>query len=147
MKNIDELMKLNYAISIQKVIDDGDEYFAVSYPELPGLTIYADSINEGLEELDEAKLEWFHAAIDSGVEIPKPKKDVSASGRVTLRLPKSLHSEIKERAKLEEVSLNSYLNYLISTGLRVVDVENTGKKITEKVSKTSPHEDLLKMIK
>ena len=135
MKTVDELMSLNYDMVIQRVTDEGEEYFSVSYPELSGLVIYADTIDEGIKELEEAKLEWFYAALESDVEIPEPKKSVTASGRVTLRLPKSLHSEIKERAKIEDISLNSYLNYLISTGLRVKDIENVGTRITERFTK------------
>lgn len=35
--------------------DDGEKFFSLSHIDLPGLTIYSDSIEEGLDELKAAK--------------------------------------------------------------------------------------------
>ena len=59
MKNIEkiqELMKLEYDILIKKEAEDGEVYYSISYPELPGLTIYANTVEEGLEEIKNAKV-------------------------------------------------------------------------------------------
>ena len=144
MKNIErnqELMKLEYDILIKKEAEDGEVYYSISYPELPGLTIYANTVEEGLEEIKNAKEEWFHAAIESGVKIPKPNKKNEVSGRLTLRLPKSLHLEVKTRAETEDISLNAYLNHLIETGLRNEDVSSVGKSFVKELRDIS--KDLL----
>jgi len=53
--------------------------------------------------------------------IPEPENDfqttMNYSGRVTLRIPKSLHRQAAERALLNGVSLNSFLNEAIQRGM------------------------------
>lgn len=45
------------------------------------------------------------------------------SGRISLRVPKSLHKKIMEAAQMEGVSANLYLTHLISLGM--------GKKVAQ----------------
>ena len=49
--------------------------------------------------------------------IPEPQSIDDYNGRISLRIPKSLHKNIIEVAKVEGVSANQYLNHLISTGM------------------------------
>ena len=39
MDNIDKYMNENYQLNILKIEDDGDNYYKVSVPDLPGLII------------------------------------------------------------------------------------------------------------
>ncbi|WP_371862799.1 toxin-antitoxin system HicB family antitoxin [Lentilactobacillus rapi] len=50
--------------------------------------------------------------LKDGIEIPEPV-DESFSGRITLRMPKSLHKELTVLAKEENVSLNQYVVALL----------------------------------
>lgn len=117
-KNLDYYMSLKYMMTIEEIEDDGEKFFSLSHIDLPGLTIYSDSIEEGLDELKAAKKEWFAAAIKAKLNIPLPKNYSEASGRVTLRMPKTLHEELKVKSELESVSLNAYINQVINDGLR-----------------------------
>ena len=49
---------------------------------------------------------YISVKLEYGDPIPKPKRDEDYSGKLVLRLPKSLHRELAERAKYENVSLN-----------------------------------------
>jgi antitoxin HicB len=53
---------------------------------------------------------WLEVALEDGVEIPEPRDPDAFSGRFLLRIPKSLHAELAERAELEGVSLNQYVS-------------------------------------
>ena len=117
MDNIDKYMNENYQLNILKIEDDGDNYYKVSVPDLPGLIIYVDSLKDIKDELEESKKEWFTSRLKQGKNIPLPRND-KKSGRITLRIPKSLHAELESNASEEKVSLNSYINYLIECGLR-----------------------------
>lgn len=39
------------------------------------------------------------------------------SGKLNIRIPKSLHRILVEKAKEEKVSLNQYINYQLSRGV------------------------------
>ena len=56
-------------------------------------------------------------AMDDGstVTLEEYKKELEEySGRLVLRIPRSLHKSLKEMAKLEGVSLNQYMLYKLS---------------------------------
>ncbi len=58
---------------------------------------------------------FFEAAIEEKTLIPKPLKHNEAySGKVLLRMPKSLHANLSAAAKLEGVSLNQYILYKLA---------------------------------
>ena len=49
-----------------------------------------------------------------GNEIPLPSYPEEHSGRLLLRLPKSLHRQLAESAKQDGVSINQYILMLLS---------------------------------
>ena len=56
-------------------------------------------------------------AMDDGtsVTLEELKEQLSPySGRIVLRIPRSLHKSLKEATQLEEVSLNQYILYKLS---------------------------------
>ena len=64
--------------------------------------------------IEDAKREWLKAAFEEGIEIPEPLNSNRYSGQFKLRMPKSLHKELMERAKKEGTSMNQYCVYLLS---------------------------------
>jgi len=97
--------------------DDGSEtVWAAEIPELPGCVGAGDTPQEALLAVDDARKSWIEIALLEGKEIPTPFSGdaLNYSGKFTLRLPKTLHKELAEKAEQEAVSLNQYLLYLIS---------------------------------
>lgn len=117
--NLEELMKIKYDTSI-KYIDDGeDSCYKVSIDLLPGLSVYVDTIEEGLEELEGAKQAWFSAALELGRNIPIPENTVKEySGRFSVRVGKSLHKDVSEFAEKDGISLNQAIISLLQKGLK-----------------------------
>lgn len=72
-----------------------------------------------VEEPDEFDLAMLSEAesLDDGTTAPleefKSKLD-EYSGRLVLRIPRSLHKELKEAAEIEGVSLNQYMLYKLA---------------------------------
>ena len=52
--------------------------------------------------------------LEDGMEISEPSDLSHYSGQFKLRIPKSLHKKLSEKAKEEGVSLNQYCVYLLS---------------------------------
>ncbi|MDD3851900.1 MAG: toxin-antitoxin system HicB family antitoxin [Bacillota bacterium] len=114
MKGLEHYMGLNYKIEIVKDEIEGGYVFSV--PELKGCITCAESLEKGIEMLEDAKKQWFIAALESGYEIPEPDALENYSGQFKLRLPKSLHKELAEKSKQEGISMNQYCLYLLSKG-------------------------------
>jgi antitoxin HicB len=64
-----------------------------------------------------AKSEWIKAAYEDHISVPEPQSSDEYNGRISLRIPKSLHKHIIEAAKVEGVSANQFLSHLISLGM------------------------------
>lgn len=115
-KNLNYYMKLKYNVKTKEVRIDDDYYIQVYIPELPGLEIYVTSYNDVDQEINSAKKEWFASRIAQEKDIPEPIRQINKTGRVTLRMSRSLHEKVSYYADEEGVSLNQYLNQLIEDG-------------------------------
>ena len=88
--------------------------YVVSVPDLPGCLSQGDSREEALEMIEDAKRAWITTALEDGVPIPEPDSEVNYSGKLVVRMPKSLHRTLASQAKSEGVSLNQLILYHLS---------------------------------
>ena len=103
---LDEYMSLPYTMNIFPDNEEGG--YTISFPDLPGCVTCVDSLDDIKRMAEDAKRAWFRAAIEDGVEIKSPQE---YSGQLRLRMPKSLHQQLSNRAAAEGVSLNQYIVY------------------------------------
>ena len=106
-KDLEYYMKLPYTISLHPSPEGG---FAVEIPELPGCLSQAETVDEALKMIEDAKRCWIADALERGEPVPEPTPE-EYSGRILLRTAKSLHRELARRAREEKLSLNQYINY------------------------------------
>ena len=87
---------------------DEDGGFIAVAPDLPGSSAFGNTREQALAELEDAMRGWVEAARAAGNPVPPPSPPMpdAYSGRVLLRMPKSLHRDLAETAKREGVSLN-----------------------------------------
>jgi antitoxin HicB len=104
-RRIIELLKLPYRKVIRGDAADG---FLAEVPELPGCMTDGETAAEALQNLSEAMAAWFESALEHGDPIPEPWDPDARqfSGRLLVRMPRSLHRRLAERAEEEGVSLN-----------------------------------------
>jgi antitoxin HicB len=113
-KDLEYYMKLPYTVEIVPYKDGG---FFARIKELEGCMTEADTLEEVLKLLEDAKRAWLETALEEDLEIPLPesmREEKEYSGRILLRLPKSLHRKLAKAAKEEGVSLNTYIINLLS---------------------------------
>ena len=77
--------------------------------EFPGCIAEGDDGPEALSELEAAAEGWIEAAMEMGTPIPPPLEESNFSGRLNVRLPKSLHRKAAIAAELDGVSLNQLI--------------------------------------
>ena len=115
IKDLNYYMGLPYRIEIIREQEEGG--YVLHCPELSGCITCGETIQEGLEMLEDAKKCWFTACLEDGVSIPEPARLEDYSGQFKLRMPKSLHTQLAQRSSEEGVSMNQYCVYLLSKGL------------------------------
>ena len=114
-KSLEYYMGLNYRIEITKA-EEGEGYVLLC-PELNGCITCADTIEEGLLMIEDAKKCWIEACIEDNIPIPAPKATEEYSGQYKLRMPKSLHKVLIECSNKEGVSMNQLCVHLLSKGV------------------------------
>jgi predicted HicB family RNase H-like nuclease len=107
-----------YTITIKKLKIDDERLFRASVAELPDVAPYGQTFQEAYELAIDA-IETLRAVYEEqGRAFPEPVvEDREFSGRVTLRIPKSVHRQASMAATLEGVSLNQWLASVISQGV------------------------------
>lgn len=86
------------------------------FPSLPGCLTAGETPEDALRMLREAMASWIEAAILAGDPVPEPAEERS-SGRVLLRMPRSLHARLAAQARQENVSINQLAITLLAEGL------------------------------
>lgn len=128
------MTKYSYAIRWS----DEDAAFIAVCPDFPGLSAFGDTPAEAVEELDvavELAIEEYEA---EGRPLPAPSAAQEYSGQFRLRLPRSLHAELAQRAELEGISLNALALSYVAAGLGRVHGETRRTPAARKARGESP---------
>jgi antitoxin HicB len=109
-KDLKYYMGLNYPITVEKYTeDDGQEYFSVEIPDLPGCGANGVTLEEAFERLDESKELWLEESLKRGLDIIEPVDEDAFSGKFLIRIPARLHMNLSKKAKSKGLSLNQYI--------------------------------------
>lgn len=109
--SLEHYLNLNYPMMIYPEPDGG---FTISLKDLPGCVSQGETMQEALAMIGDAKIGWLEVAYAHNDPIPEPQPQPSYSGKLLLRMPKGLHKRLAEYAAEEGVSLNQYVNVLLS---------------------------------
>jgi antitoxin HicB len=104
----------------REVVADEDGVFVATVPELEGCFADGDSVEAALANLEQVLREWLELAVEEGAGIPEPRRQSPElySGRFSVRVPRSLHRALSERAAAEGSSLNQLVAMLLASALR-----------------------------
>lgn len=117
-KDVEHYMSLDYPVQLLRQDEDGDVFWLAEIPDLPGCMTDGATPDEALENLEDAKRLWIETMIEDGFDIPEPTQSREYSGKLLVRMPKSLHARLALSASREGVSLNQYVvSRLSSAGL------------------------------
>ncbi|MDP2302504.1 MAG: toxin-antitoxin system HicB family antitoxin [Ignavibacteria bacterium] len=116
-KPLEYYLNLPYKIALH--FEPGDKTWVATHPELGSGTCYAigETIDEALQLLEEEKKFILELALNEEKEIPEPvfETEELPSGQFVLRVPKTLHKKIKDLAEKENISLNQYVAFVLSS--------------------------------
>lgn len=110
-KSLEYYLNLKYPVLLVPEPEGG---FTALIPDLEGCVSVGDTPEEALANVEEARQLWLETAYEHGDPIPLPSTEREYSGRILVRMPKSLHRRLDEEASAEGVSLNQYIVSLLS---------------------------------
>ncbi len=91
------------------VIPESDGTFSAEIIEFPGCIAVGDTAAEALTNLEDVARSWLEASLEKGQRISEPIENDDYSGKLVLRLPKSLHKKAAHMAARDGVSLNQFI--------------------------------------
>lgn len=106
-----------YTISVRREMMDGESYWVARVEELPDILEFGQTKDEAYNLAIDTIITGQEMCLSEGIHFPSPKKfeEHQTSGRVTLRLPKSLHHKCIIESEKEGVSINTYIVTCISS--------------------------------
>src|SRR5207247_2076449 len=96
--------------------------------EFPGCYAEGATPTEAFNNLEKAARAWILEAERSGQKIPEPSTSPGYSGKVVLRLPKSLHRKASQYAERDRSSLNQFFTTAIAAQ---VGAEEFARQLTD----------------
>ncbi len=115
MKRSSEKKLLGYEIRL--IPDRESGYFAVRFPDFPGIVTGGYSLEEAVKNAEEALEITMETMKKHKVPFPEPK--MRFSGQFNVRVPKDLHRQLVRKAEEEGVSLNALITYLLSRSIEI----------------------------
>ena len=109
-KNAEDYLDLPYHIVlVRDETGDGDVGWVVSVSELPGCISQGDSPEEAVAQIRDAMLGWISVTLQDGGTVPEPRPEGEFSGRLLVRMPRSLHAALAYQASQDGASLNQHI--------------------------------------
>lgn len=109
-KDLAYYLGLKYAAEVREGTHGG--YF-VTHPDLDGCMAEGASLEEAMNNLAFSRELWIETRLKGGYDVPEPSRD-DFSGKVSLRMPPSLHSQLAKLAAQQDISLNLLMNTVLA---------------------------------
>jgi len=107
-----------YPFSLTPLSEEDGGGWLIVFPDFPGSVMSdGDTPEEALKNGRDALDGVIAVYKEDGRELPAPGGSGSASGKFSLRTPKSLHAKLAKRAETEGVSMNTLAVAILSEGL------------------------------
>ena len=117
---------MNYEIKVfPQTADDGSTYWTACFPAIPECVGGGDTPEEAVAEANENLSFYLEYLEDEGKTAPKEYSVPEYNGKISLRVPKSIHKALAEAAENDGVSINLLLNNAVSQylGLKNFDLQ------------------------
>jgi predicted RNase H-like HicB family nuclease len=127
-------MSLPYTKIVRRDLDNPGVVVA-AIRELPGCVAHGQSDAEALKVLAEVQRAWIEECLDSRDPVPLPEAEEQLpSGKWVQRVPRSLHKRLTERAKREDVSLNTLVTAILSEAIAIRKPARYDKQVRDRAS-------------
>jgi len=129
-RRIEYYIQLPYSILLHEIEDGGEKYWIAEVPELPGCKSHGSTVEEAVKSVEEAKKDWILDSLEKGEEVPTPVERDRYSGKMVVRMSRSLHRSLALIAEAEKLSLNQLIVTMLAKEVGRLSVLN---RVEEKV--------------
>jgi antitoxin HicB len=115
-ESLEYYLSLAYSVTLDPDPEGG---YVAHIKDLSGCFTQGETLEETMANIQEARELWIETAYEMGDPIPLPNNIIEYSGKLLLRMPKSLHRDLAQQAETESVSLNQYISSLLSRSVKL----------------------------
>lgn len=115
--SVEEYTNLPYHVQLVRDAEEKGKPWTASVEELAGCTSHGKTSEEALRGIHDAMANWIAAALAEGRDVPEPKSATSHSGRLLLRMPRTLHADLTRASEREGVSLNQFITDVLAAAV------------------------------
>jgi antitoxin HicB len=129
-----------YAFDVKKMKVEQHVFYYIESKCIKGCVAQGDTLDEALTLFEELEKECYETAMKYNIPIEETVESVTSySGKLLLRMPKTLHKRLAENALLEGVSINQLAIAALSEQIGYIDgvkdtLKSYKKKQVERVS-------------
>ena len=119
-RNVDYYLSLPYRVEIIPISTDEGGGYNACIPRLGRWTAVGDgdTPEEAYADLRAALPSLIEDWIRRGISVPEPDAEAQgASGKLSLRLPKTLHAQAAQAAAQEGVSINQFITVTLAQAI------------------------------
>lgn len=108
---------MKYNFRVYQTEANGVRFWIAESSDLEHCVGQGTTPEEAVDELEQNELTWLEVAQQFGDEIPREsiKSSVQYSGKFTVRLSRTLHRKLSERAEEDGISLNALVSEALSS--------------------------------
>jgi antitoxin HicB len=107
----------SYAIVLASAANGDGPGWTATVEELPGCVAHGPTPESAAAAVQQAVERWIEDARAQGREIPPPGAAAAHSGKLLVRMPRSLHAELVRASEREGTSLNAYIVAALSASV------------------------------
>lgn len=113
-RSLEDYARLPYHLIVVRDGEEKSRPWTASVEEFAGCTSRGRTPEEALNGLHSAMTSWIEVALDEGRDVPEPRTATSHSGRLLLRMPRTLHADLTRASEREGVSLNQFITDVLA---------------------------------
>ena len=126
-----DILKKPYA---RILIPEEDGGYSAEMLEFPGCYAEGETAAETIADLEKAAESWVDVMLEHNRDIPEPLANYDYSGKINLRLPRSIHKQAACFAQKDDVSLNQYFASAIAARVGAEDLcERLAKRLESRL--------------
>jgi len=136
-------LNLPYRITLMRDGADEERPWRAEVEDLPGCEARGATATDAAARVPAALAQWVATARAEGREVPEPRDARAYSGKLLLRMPRSLHGELAQAAERDQVSLNAYINALLAAAVEWRRPEGAQPAVSDQGRRSwqdAPHE-------
>jgi antitoxin HicB len=106
-----------YPIVLARAANGDGPGWIATVEELPGCEAHGATPESAAAAMTDAVERWVREARAAGREVPPPGAAAAHSGKLLVRMPRSLHAELVRASDREGTSLNAYIVAALSASV------------------------------